>query len=747
MIVPGVLPGSQGPLLYTSDEIGRNHMQWNGMPVTIGHPQDDNGRYVSARKPAVVDKYEIGRVYETNVAGNLISEAWIDVEVLNRSKNPKAKIIRNKLERGEPIELSTGLFTKNVPAPEGSNFFGRPYKFIATNFQPDHLAVLVDQQGACSMKDGCGLGVNAFCPTGPGGGQDNSCGRIDGGKGGSFNEASSTAKKATETVKKVEKELESKYDDPEKMPKSELRKMVDLHETAAKAHREAYMSHGDDDDVKDWTFHEKGMKRHETEASSFRTWLERSTTNNSNPLDDPDNDDDDDDPDGTDVYNYKAAFQNIIDTIARNAAESGCDWITIGGARVCLKDGNIDNKELAAKLGTRQAVVTSAKPASGKNSFKSAIDKANAQAKAEGYKHLADKMEKQNAPETKAKTMSTTSGRPQPKSIFAHIKDKLKAKFSRNAFCATGEGGGQDNSCGREGGGGGGTGGQGKPISAKAIRSQASKALHLSITADSAHGAELKPASKAAAKAHLKVRDTLNKAAAQAKDKEDKAEYNKLRQDVAYHTNEAHKYFAKAGMDTRKATDGFSLNKLYNPKSLNTGRYKKPGSGTGKGAQHQAAQDGYHGGPKMDCSCGGECEQCKKEVVKNFLRNTFCPTGPGGGQDNSCGKGEGGGGGSKSTLSDKAKALSKSAKTPQDHAKASKAHYKAAEHLRELAAQVPAGNFGERGFYQHSATQHYVEARIHESKAIVAKPNKGNSLKSLVERVHGKQEASKVFKR
>ena len=166
MIVPGVLNGSQGRLLYTPSEIAKNPQQWNGVPLTIGHPKDDSGRYVSARSPAILDRYKIGEVFETNAEGRLVSEAWFDVELLTRSKHPQASIIRNKLERGEPIELSTGLFTTNQPAPRGSSWFGQPYDYVATDFRPDHLAVLVDQKGACSQEHGCGIGVVNSDPDG-----------------------------------------------------------------------------------------------------------------------------------------------------------------------------------------------------------------------------------------------------------------------------------------------------------------------------------------------------------------------------------------------------------------------------------------------------------------------------------------------------------------------------------------------------------------------------------------------------
>ena len=38
LIVPGVLNGSRGPLLYPEAEVRRDTSIWNGMPLTKGHP-------------------------------------------------------------------------------------------------------------------------------------------------------------------------------------------------------------------------------------------------------------------------------------------------------------------------------------------------------------------------------------------------------------------------------------------------------------------------------------------------------------------------------------------------------------------------------------------------------------------------------------------------------------------------------------------------------------------------------------
>ena len=44
-----------------------------------------------------------------------------------------------------------------VAAPAGSTWNGEPYRIIARNIRPDHLAILTDELGACSVVKGRGV--------------------------------------------------------------------------------------------------------------------------------------------------------------------------------------------------------------------------------------------------------------------------------------------------------------------------------------------------------------------------------------------------------------------------------------------------------------------------------------------------------------------------------------------------------------------------------------------------------------
>lgn len=156
MIVPGVIPGSQGPLYYPEERFSRGYSVWNGMPVVVNHPTDGDGNYVSARDPDVLEKYGIGYVFRANWDDKLLAEAWIDEDDVRRV-SPK---VYNALLHDQTVELSTGLFTLNEEAPEGATVNGRTYTHVVIDYTPDHLAILPEIKGACSLDDGCGLNVN-----------------------------------------------------------------------------------------------------------------------------------------------------------------------------------------------------------------------------------------------------------------------------------------------------------------------------------------------------------------------------------------------------------------------------------------------------------------------------------------------------------------------------------------------------------------------------------------------------------
>lgn len=152
MIVPGVLSGSQGPLLYSLNELARTVDAWNGVPILRNHPQ---GAYQQAED--VLDEQGLGFITNARiVSGRLVADGWFDLEKTRRI-SPETLAALNGNRR---IEVSTGLGI-NVIHQAGYDALGRSYEGIVQITKPDHLAILGTAPGACSIADGCGLNVEA----------------------------------------------------------------------------------------------------------------------------------------------------------------------------------------------------------------------------------------------------------------------------------------------------------------------------------------------------------------------------------------------------------------------------------------------------------------------------------------------------------------------------------------------------------------------------------------------------------
>lgn len=162
ILVEGVLNGSDGPLFYPESEISLNVGQWNGIPLTARHPMatdpsDGRVKPVSARDPRVMDKYGIGYVYNDRMEGGRRRvDAWFDVQNCEKLDPRIIPLVRS----GKAMNISTGIVTRKQKAVNNASHKGKGYTHSVHNIRPDHLAVLLDERGACSVGDGCGININ-----------------------------------------------------------------------------------------------------------------------------------------------------------------------------------------------------------------------------------------------------------------------------------------------------------------------------------------------------------------------------------------------------------------------------------------------------------------------------------------------------------------------------------------------------------------------------------------------------------
>ena len=153
MITEGVHAGSNGPILYKEEDLAPTTNLWDHKPIVVYHPTM-NGVGVSACSPEVLESHKVGIVLNTRWDKRhkkLRAEAWIET---GKADKVDARVL-DFVNNNRVMEVSTGLFLD----PEGPAgvWNGEPYSAVAKNHKPDHLALLPDQVGACSVAKGAGL--------------------------------------------------------------------------------------------------------------------------------------------------------------------------------------------------------------------------------------------------------------------------------------------------------------------------------------------------------------------------------------------------------------------------------------------------------------------------------------------------------------------------------------------------------------------------------------------------------------
>lgn len=138
--------------LMLAEEFSHGFDAWNGRAVTIGHPELD-GENVSANTPGMLDAIAVGQLFNTGINGDrMVSEMWIDLSrVPLVDGGPQAV---KQFESAILTDVSTA-YLRDLEEKPGT-FKGEAHNGIQRNIKPDHLAILLDEEGACSIKDGCG---------------------------------------------------------------------------------------------------------------------------------------------------------------------------------------------------------------------------------------------------------------------------------------------------------------------------------------------------------------------------------------------------------------------------------------------------------------------------------------------------------------------------------------------------------------------------------------------------------------
>ncbi len=158
MMVEGVHRGSKGDLYYSANQLAKNPSAWDHKPAVVYHPKSSNGQYISACTPEVLNTSKAGILLNTRYKGKQQTDVYLNPKRADEIDPRIMESIRNE----NPINVSTGMYY-DVIGP-GGVWNGEEYLAEVGDFTPDHLAILPDQDGACSIADGAGMLVNEDLP-------------------------------------------------------------------------------------------------------------------------------------------------------------------------------------------------------------------------------------------------------------------------------------------------------------------------------------------------------------------------------------------------------------------------------------------------------------------------------------------------------------------------------------------------------------------------------------------------------
>lgn len=148
-------------ILYDEKDVEASIGTLDMSPVTIGHPVV-NGKFAPASDPISQAAYGIlgahNRVKGKTDDGRWVVEKLIPTEQLQNTE--RGKKLAEAIKHKRPIHTSTGVYLTKEPEI-GVNAMGQEYTYRAKIDRFDHDAILLNETGAATPKQGVGLFVNA----------------------------------------------------------------------------------------------------------------------------------------------------------------------------------------------------------------------------------------------------------------------------------------------------------------------------------------------------------------------------------------------------------------------------------------------------------------------------------------------------------------------------------------------------------------------------------------------------------
>ncbi len=152
-------------MLYAANQLAEGAPTLEGKPAPAGHPQDAEGRFISALNGEALASAWAG-AYCRN-ARHEAGRTLVDV-IVNEAQaraHPDGLKLVERLDaaiagtNNAPIHVSTGLMCEPVEANGEAG--GKKYSRVATRINYDHLAILLNEKGAGTPEEGVGMFLNA----------------------------------------------------------------------------------------------------------------------------------------------------------------------------------------------------------------------------------------------------------------------------------------------------------------------------------------------------------------------------------------------------------------------------------------------------------------------------------------------------------------------------------------------------------------------------------------------------------
>jgi predicted nucleotidyltransferase len=151
--------------LYPAAALAAGIASLEGKPAPAGHPKNAAGQFISALNGEALASAWIGSYCRNARHEGGRSQVDVVVNAKQAMAHPDRARLVERLEAAingsnvEPIDVSTGLMCRMLEVNGESR--GKKYTKVASDIAYDHLAILLNEQGAGTPEEGVGMFLNA----------------------------------------------------------------------------------------------------------------------------------------------------------------------------------------------------------------------------------------------------------------------------------------------------------------------------------------------------------------------------------------------------------------------------------------------------------------------------------------------------------------------------------------------------------------------------------------------------------